>query len=217
MLCAHYDTRPFPDRDPRVANRRKPFIGANDGASGVALLAELAHHVASIDSPLGLDFVLFDAEELVYNDRRDKYFLGSEYFATQYRDNPPDHTYRYAVLVDMVGDRELQIYQEKHSLSWRDSRQLVRDIWDTAKRLGVREFVPRARYEIRDDHLALHDIAGIPACDIIDFDYPRPPGRNIGTGKGSYWHTTMDLPDKCSGDSLAKVGWVILEWFNGLQ
>jgi hypothetical protein len=212
LLCAHYDTRPFPDRDPRMSNRRKPFLGANDGASGVALLAELAHHIRDLESPLGVDFVLFDAEELVYNDRRDPYFLGSEYFAKQYVSDPPDHKYRYAVLVDMVGDKQLQIFQEKHSLSWPDSRPLVRDLWATAKRLGVREFVPRSRYEVRDDHLALHNIAGIPSCDIIDFDYPRAPGSS-----GSYWHTTMDTPDKCSGESLAKVGWVILEWFKGLQ
>ena len=212
LLCAHYDTRPYPDRDPRLSNRRKPFIGANDGASGVALLAELGHHVKDLPPPVGVDFVLFDAEELVYSERRDPYFLGSEHFARQYRDDPPDHKYRYAVLVDMVGDKQLQIYQEKYSISWPDSRGLVRDIWATAKDLRVREFVSRSRYEVRDDHLALHDIAGIPACNIIDFDYPRPPGTS-----GSFWHTTMDTPDKCSGESLAKVGWVILEWLKRLQ
>ena len=110
----------------------------------------------------------------------------------------------------MVGDRDLQIYQEKHSMSWRDSRPLVESIWRTAESLGVREFIPRRRYEIRDDHLMLHDIAKIPACDLIDFDY-GPPGTRI-----SYWHTHEDTPDKCSGESLAKVGWVVWTWLEGL-
>jgi hypothetical protein len=69
----------------------------------------------------------------------------------------------------------------------------------------VKEFIPRVRHDIRDDHLMLHDIAKIPTCDIIDFDYPKPGAR-------SYWHTTKDIPENCSGLSLAKVGWVVLEW-----
>lgn len=80
LLCAHYDTRPFADRDPIPKRRRQPLIGANDGASGTAVLAELARHMPTLESPYGVDFVLFDAEEFVYDDARDKYFLGSEYF-----------------------------------------------------------------------------------------------------------------------------------------
>jgi hypothetical protein len=210
LLCAHYDTRPFPDRDPNPQLRQGIFIGANDGASGVAVLAELAHHMSTVTN-VGVDFVLFDGEEFIYNDRRDAYFLGSEYFARDYVANPPAYRYRYAVLLDMVGDAQLQIFYERNSVSWRDSAPLVHEIWRTAKRLGVREFIARPGHKVLDDHLKLHDVAGIPSCDIIDFDYPRPGLRS------SYWHTTLDTPDKCAPLSLAKVGWVVLEWIKQVQ
>lgn len=210
LLCAHYDTRPYPDRDPDRQRRKGTFIGANDGASGTALLAELAYHLPELAGPLGVDFVLFDGEEFVFTDRTDKYFLGSEYFARDYVRNAPPYRYQSAVLLDMVGDADLQIYQEGHSARWPESRPLVSAIWTTAQQLGVHEFVPVVRHQIRDDHLALRNIAGIPACDLIDFDYPRP-------GRPSYWHTEADTSDKCSALSLAKVGWVVLEWLKSLQ
>ena len=207
LLCAHYDTRPYPDQDPNPRKRRDPFIGANDGASGVAALAELGYHMSAVEN-VGVDFVFFDAEEFIFQPDRDKYFLGSERFARDLVASPPAHQYRYAVLLDMIGDANLQIFQERNSITWRDSAPLVYDIWRTARELGVREFIDRPRHRVRDDHLALHDIAGIPSCDIIDFDYPRPTIR----GGGAYWHTTMDTADKCSAESLAKVSWVVLEW-----
>jgi glutaminyl-peptide cyclotransferase len=200
LLAAHYDTRPLPDRDPDPANRRSgTFIGANDGGSGVAVLMELANFMSSLDGDVGVDFVLFDGEELVYDDRRDPYFLGSNRFAKQYVEQPPEHRYRWGVLLDMVGDADLQIYQEQYSVSWRDTRPLVKEIWATAAMLGVDEFIPRARHLVRDDHLPLRNTAKIPTCDIIDFDYPA-------------WHTTYDTPQACSPASLVKVGWVVYEW-----
>ncbi len=199
LLGAHYDTRPFPDND--RANPRGLFLGANDGASGVALLMELAHAMPDLHGKLGVDFVLFDGEELVFKDD-DVYFLGSDYFAQDYVSHPPDYRYRWGVVLDMVADADLQIYQERFSTSWKDTKPLVTAIWDTAKRLGVREFIPQKMWEIRDDHLRLHNVGKIPTCDIIDFDYPA-------------WHTTQDLPEKCSALSLAKVGWVIQVWLQG--
>ena len=88
------------------------------------------------------------------------------------------------------------------------------DIWRTAHRLGVREFIARPGHKVRDDHLQLHNVAGIPSCNIIDFDYPRPGFRR---SRNSYWHTTLDTPDKCAPLSLAKVGWVVLEWVKQVQ
>lgn len=196
LLCAHYDTLPLPMLDP--VDPRGVFVGANDGASGTAVLMELGREMAGLRPRLGVDFVFFDGEEFIFSEQH-PYFLGSEYFARQYRDNPPPYRYRWAVLLDMVGDADLQIYQEQNSMWWRDSRPLVLDIWAVARRLGVREFIPRIKHEIRDDHLALHNTAGIPACVIIDFDYPA-------------WHTRRDTPDQCSPLSLAKVGWVIRQW-----
>lgn len=209
LLCAHYDTRPFPDQDP--LNPRGVFVGANDGASGVAVLCELARHLPNLKSDVGVDIVFFDGEEMVYDNERDPYFLGSEYFARDYAQNPPAHPYRYGVLLDMVGDKDLQLYQEKNSLRYPEVRPLVQQIWRTARQLGIREFIARPRHEIRDDHLVLNDIGKIPTCDIIDFDYPNP-----GYGP-KYWHTEKDVPENCSALSLAKVGITVLTWLNELQ
>jgi glutaminyl-peptide cyclotransferase len=198
ILCCHYDTRPLPDRDPSFQlARRGTFVGANDGASGVALLMELGHHIGRIKPTYGVDFVFFDGEELVYDDSRDPYFLGSEYFATQYKEKPPAYRYVCGVLVDMIGDKNLAIYQEANSLLY--APEVTASVFRTAKRLGVREFIAKKKHEVRDDHLALNEIAKIPTTDLIDFDYP-------------HWHTTRDIPSNCSGASLAKVGRVLLAW-----
>lgn len=221
LLCAHYDTRPLPDRDPNPQARKNgTFVGANDGASGVAVLMELAHHLKEANLNIGVDMVLFDAEELVYEDyygQRGEYFEGSTHFAREYRRNPPEHRYQWGVLLDMVGDANLELLQEKNSMSWANTRSLVLDIWNTAARLGVKEFVPRTKRGregfIKDDHVPLNKIARIPTCDIIDADYPDAP---FGA-PGSYWHTEQDLPEHCSGESLAKVGWVVLEWLKTVE
>lgn len=196
LLCCHYDTRPTPDREILPHNRRKPFVGANDGASGVALFMELGHHLRTIQPTYGVDFVFFDGEELVYG-RQGKYFLGSEHFAQQYRDRPPGHRYVYGVLVDMIADKELNIYQERNSRQYAPA--LVDSIWNTAKELGVKEFIGRVKHEVQDDHLPLNDVAKIPTIDIIDFDYP-------------HWHTAKDVAANCSGESMALVGRVLLKW-----
>jgi glutaminyl-peptide cyclotransferase len=203
LLCAHYDTLPYPMLDPR--DPKGTFLGANDGASGVAVLMELGHHIQNLNSKLGLDFAFFDAEEFIFRET-DPYFLGSEFFSQAYREDrlPYKAQYRCAILLDMVGDADLQIYQERNSLSWPESRPLVQEIWGVARRLGVREFIPRPKYDIRDDHLMLRNVGRIPACVTIDFDYP-------------YWHTTEDTPDKCSARSLAIVGHVLMEWIKGLK
>jgi glutaminyl-peptide cyclotransferase len=200
LLCAHYDTRPHADRDLDPVKRRSGvFLGANDGASGVAVLMELAHLMPKLEGPLGVDFLLVDGEELVYTEGQDPYFLGSTWFAQQYVAKPPQHKYRWGVVLDMVGDADLSVYQDRFSATWRETRPLVKSIWSTAARLGVKEFIPRIGYVIQDDHMPLRNTAKIPTCDVIDFDYPQ-------------WHTTMDNPQHCAGSSLAKVGWVVYEW-----
>ena len=214
LLCCHYDTRPLPDQDPNPRARKQGvFIGANDGGSGVAVLMELAHHLNAIDDQLqvGVDLVFFDGEELVYNDS-DPYFLGSTWFAMQYKElqKRPAPPYRYlaGVLLDMVGDTQLKLYIEEHSWFWRDTRPVVQSIWAKADELGVKEFIPRYKREILDDHIPLRNIGKIPTCDIIDPEYPDA----FFGQPGSYWHTESDLPKHCSGESLAKVGWVVFEW-----
>ena len=201
LLGAHYDTRPYPDRDRR--DPRGIFLGANDGASGVAVLMELADSVAELKGTVGVDFVLFDAEEYVFEEKRDSYCLGSLFFARQYASSRKagtiSYAYRCGVILDMVGDRNLTIWQEQQSVDWHDTRPVVESIWATAKQLQIEEFVPRPKYLINDDHVPLRMTGGIPTCDIIDFDYP-------------HWHTTQDIPENCSAHSLGLVGRVILSW-----
>jgi hypothetical protein len=194
LVCCHYDTRPFPDRDRR--NPRGLFVGANDGASGVALLMELGNHMPELHPSRGVDFVFFDGEELVYHDQG-KFFLGSTYFAEQYRDSPPPYRYAAGVLLDMVGDSNLDLFPEKNSV--RLAPGVTKSLWSIAKSLKIREFHQTPKHEVSDDHLSLNEIAHIPTCDVIDFDYP-------------YWHTTMDVPNRCSGESLVKVGRVLVRW-----
>lgn len=207
LICCHYDTRPFPDMD--KFNPRGTFIGANDGASGVGLLCELGKHMADLEGTLGVDFIFFDGEEFVIQRQRDPMFLGSTFFAKQYQAGKIRWKYEYGILVDMVADKDLQIYYEGNSLGFAD--RLTRGIWAVAKRLNVKEFIPQQRHQIRDDHLPLNTIAGIQTCDIIDFDYPNP---NLGN---AYWHTEQDVIENCSAESLGKVGSVVLEWIREVQ
>ncbi|MCB9953409.1 MAG: M28 family peptidase [Planctomycetaceae bacterium] len=196
LLCCHYDTRPHPDKELNPFNRNKPFIGANDGGSGVALFMELAHHMGNLRPGYGIDFVFFDGEELVY-DSRDKYFLGSEHFSQQYVDHPPGHRYVAGVLVDMIGDKNLNIYQEGNSLRY--AGDVTRSVWQVAKDLNEVAFIHRRKHSLSDDHLPLNKTAQIPTCDIIDFDY-------------AYWHKRNDLPAACSGESITRVGRVVMAW-----
>lgn len=209
LLCAHYDTRPFPDNDPDPSKRSGIFVGANDGGSGVAVLCALAEKMAQFDSDFGVDMVLFDGEELVYNSARDPFFLGSTHFAQEYATKSQKKKYVAGILLDMVADADLQIYQEVNSR--RLAPRVVQQVWATAKRIGVQELRPSARHEVRDDHLPLNEIAKIPTIDLIDFDYPSPQQRE------TYWHTTEDTVDKCSAISMAHVGWVVWAWLKNLK
>lgn len=205
LVGAHYDTRPFPDRDP--VDPHGVFLGVNDGGSGVAALMELAAAVRALPGPVGVDFVLFDAEEYVVAPR-DPYCLGSNFFARQYaaaqQAGTLPYRYRCGVILDMVADRDLQIFQEEQSVTWPDTRPVVESLWGVAARLGVRQFVPRPKYTVEDDHVPLRMIGRIPTCDVIDFDYPQ-------------WHTTHDTLEHCSAESLEAVGSVVLEWLRGLE
>jgi Zn-dependent M28 family amino/carboxypeptidase len=203
VIGAHYDTRPHPDQEDDLERRKLPFLGANDGGSGVALLMEIANHLEKMNTPWGVDLVLFDGEELVYGDnpRRGEYFLGSWQFgrayAAQVERGRTKMRYRAGLVLDMVGGRNLQIKREPNSLNFAPG--LVREVWALARQLDARSFLDEiARSAINDDHLPLND-AGIPTIDIIDFDYP-------------YWHKADDLPENCSAESLAEVGRVVTAW-----
>ncbi len=196
ILCAHWDSRPKADHDPSAANRDKPMPAANDGASGVAVLLEIARYLKTTPPPIPVDIVLFDAEDMGREAHENEFLQGSRFFAENI-------SYSYkpsaAILLDMVGDRELQFYVEENSKKF--APDVVDRIWSIAERLGFPEFVRKTRYAMTDDHIPLIK-TGIPAVDIIDFDYP-------------YWHTIEDTPDKCSPESLEKVGRVLLQYIYG--
>jgi Zn-dependent M28 family amino/carboxypeptidase len=190
LLCAHWDTRPRADHDPDPRRRNEPILGANDGASGVAVLLEVATVLKQLRPGVGVDIVLFDGEDYGEEGRIEDYFLGSTEFSRRWRG--PRH--EMAILVDMVGDRNLRFPIE--GFSWRSAPTVVNRVWDTGARLGERAFVRDYGPQIYDDHLPLID-AGWPAIDIIDFSYP-------------WWHTHADTPDKCSPESLRSVARVLI-------
>ncbi len=202
LISAHYDTRPHPDQEEDPDRHERPFLGANDCASGVALLMEIAHHLEKLETTWGVDLVLFDGEELVYGDqpRRGEYFLGSKAFARAYarqvRQRGNKTRYAAGILLDMIGGRDLQIKREPNSIQ--RAPALVREIWAVARQVDAASFVNEVGREVLDDHIPLNE-GGIPTVDIIDFDYP-------------YWHKADDLPGNCSAQSLAEVGRVLTAW-----
>jgi len=186
IIGAHYDSRMFADNDPDPANHTKFVPAANDGASGVAVLLELARSLPNDTTPIWL--VFFDAEDNGQIAGWD-WLLGSREFV---RNNPVQP--RAAIIIDMIGDADLNIYKERNSNS-----QLSDAIWNTAKNLGyASQFINDYKYSMLDDHTPFLE-AGIPAVDIIDFDYP-------------YWHTVQDTPDKISAESLGAVGETLRTW-----
>lgn len=190
MLCAHWDSRPYSDSDPDSSVRDEPIPGANDGASGTALLLEIARVLKDNRPPVGIDLVLFDGEDYGTDKWPGGWFLGSWYFVRNMRGYRP----RAAILVDMIGDSDLQIYKE--GLSDKYARRLNDYVWEIASEVKASAFHDAVADTVSDDHVPLLS-AGIMAIDIIDFDYP-------------YWHTQGDTPDKCSPESLSEVGRVVI-------
>jgi glutaminyl-peptide cyclotransferase len=195
LLCAHWDTRPRAERDQNPARRNQPIIGANDGASGVAVLLEIATLLKSIPPPVGVDLVFFDGEDYGREGDTDNYFLGARYFA---KASGPAYRPKFGILLDMVGDAELDLPREMNSVRY--APDIVTSVWSTARRLGITQFSDVNGDEILDDHIPLNE-AGIKTIDIIDFAYPDASHR--------YWHTHEDTPEHCSAESLGAVGTVV--------
>jgi len=190
ILGAHYDTRLLADQDPDPTKRDEPVPGANDGASGVAVLVELARIISLEEGEGQIWLVFFDAEDNGNIPGWD-WILGSQSFVEQLNREPDA-----AVILDMIGDEDLNIYLERNS-----TRELSIDIWEVAEELGYsHSFIPEYKYSILDDHTPFLR-AGIPAADVIDFNYP-------------YWHTTHDTLDKVAPESLKIVGDTIYQWTN---
>jgi len=195
LVCAHWDTRPRADHDPDPARRREPILGANDGASGVAVLLEVAAILKKFPPPVGVDIVLFDGEDGGEDGSLDDWLLGSRELARRWLEYRPE----LGILVDMVGDKDLHLPEE--GISAQAAPWLVNRVWDAAARIGEPAFERRVGQRVFDDHLPLIE-AGWPVIDIIDFEYP-------------YWHTHADTPDKCSAESLAAVMRVLIALIYG--
>ena len=187
MFCAHWDTRPTADQEINAEKKKQPIPGANDGASGVACLLEVARQLAKVPPTVGVQIVFFDGED--YGPGLDRMFLG----ARQWAKHPALPKPEYAILIDMIGDIDLGIPREPNSE--RMAPKVVQKVFDAAKSLGVTQFKDVEGPEIEDDHMPLQ-AAGWSAIDLIDFDYGP-------------WHTLDDTPGKCSGESLKAVGVVL--------
>lgn len=187
IIGAHYDTRQFADQDPDVARQTQPVPGASDGASGVAVLMELAR-VLPVQKDTEIWLVFFDTEDQGRIDQKD-WIVGSRYFASQLTRLPSA-----VVILDMIGDKNLEVFQEMNS-----DKNLTNEIWNIAASLGYKDhFNSATKHSMLDDHTPFIE-KGIPAVDIIDFDYP-------------YWHTTSDNMENVSAESLKVIGDTILEW-----
>ena len=197
LICSHYDTRPRADQERDRDNWDKPFISANDGTSGVAWLMELGHHVKQMPLTIGLDFILFDGEEYVFDgggpgsrDTSCINILPSGIKLAPWTQVPGGHPPRPV-------RREKTKYKVEMN-SWSAAPGLVKAVWDLAAEMQVRSFVFEQGPQVSDDHLALHRV-GIPTVDIIDFDYP-------------YWHKLGDRPDECSAGAMENVAKVLNAW-----
>ncbi len=192
LLLAHWDSRPTSD-SPRSRDSTKAVLGANDGASGVALLLGVADVLKRTPPAIGVDLLFVDGEDYGhFTEAPADVLIGSRYYGAHQLSGPKP---LYAVLFDLVADKDLQLYQEGNSLV--GAPEVVELVWGTAKDLGYGGyFISSPRHTLIDDHLELQK-AGIRAIDVVDFDYPA-------------WHTTEDTIDKVSAESLQIVGDVAL-------
>ena len=207
LLCAHWDSRPYADHDPDPKNRRKPVDAANDGASGVGVLMEVARQLSRAEPPVGVDIILFDVED--YGPPQDEFTGNSEEFwgqgAQYWANNPhkPGYFAKYGILLDMVGAKNATFLMEGVSMEY--AADIVRNVWSIGNRIGYSSYFlfEKGGY-ITDDHVPINKIRNIPTIDIIHLD------RNSESGFYPYWHTTGDTFDKIDKNTLKVVGQTLL-------
>lgn len=191
LIGTHYDTRSSADRDSDESRRSLAITGANDGASGVAVLLELAQLWKDQPPQVGVDLFFFDGEDFGNREDLSDYLLGSK----GYSHDHPDYKPEWGVVLDMVGDADFRITKERMSLA--KAPAVVDRLWSAAQRVGADGFVDNVGGRVYDDHSAFLE-RGIPVVLLIDFHY-------------QWFHTTADTPDKCSPDSLGQTGRTVLE------
>jgi hypothetical protein len=209
LLCAHWDSRPYADHDPDPARHRQPIDGANDGASGVGVLLEIARLMSQVPPKVGVDIIFFDAED--YGPPQDSQLsgdneawgLGSQYWSK----NPhiPGYQARYGILLDMVGAAGARFPMEGFSNYY--APDILRKVWNTAASMGYQDyFLFEEGSFINDDHYYINKIRRIPTIDIIHLDPDSPNGSFF-----EFWHTTGDTMDKIDPYTLQVVGKVVME------
>lgn len=207
LLFAHWDSRPYSDHDPDPANLRKPLDGADDGASGVGVLLEIARQLGQQAPNIGVDILFCDAEdygtpEFVDDYQPDTWCLGSQFWAK----NPHVKNYKaeFGILLDMVGGKGATFFREFQSM--RSAAPIVQMVWSKARDLGYGKFFINADGgAITDDHQYVISGRGIPSIDIINYD------PDTETGFASYWHTQKDNMDNIDRETLKAVGQTVLE------
>lgn len=208
LLFAHWDTRHIADQEDDPELRKKPILGANDGASGVGVLLEIARQIRSQPPIIGIDIIFFDAEDYGQPEEKgkpqkgDTWCLGSQYWAK----NPHKKHYyaKYGILLDMVGAKNATFTMEGTSMHF--ASNIVKKVWNIALQLGYSDyFVEQQTHAITDDHYYVNKIANIPSINIIQYD------ETTQTKFGSYWHTHNDNMSIIDKNTLKAVGQVVLE------
>ena len=211
LICAHWDSRPWADNDPDEANWTKPVMAANDGASGVAVMLELARLLANTDTtqsplPLGIDFVCFDAEDWGIDDVPESWALGAQYWSAHYNSSlAGGGSHLFGILLDMVGGQGARFYQEGYSLQY--APDVVERVWKAAQVVGYGSIFPTKRGgNITDDHGPVNEVAGIPCIDIIPY-YPECEQSSFGPT----WHTINDDMQHIDRNTLQAVGQTLVQ------
>ncbi|MDL2223887.1 M28 family peptidase [Bacteroidales bacterium OttesenSCG-928-M06] len=205
LLCAHWDSRPFADYDPDPKNHHTPIDGANDGAGACGILLEIARQIGISNINIGIDIILFDAEDWgspkFENPRSSGWCLGSKYWS----ENPHtfDYSANYGILLDMASAKDAHFYKEYYSMYY--ANDIVKKVWETAHSLGHGEyFINKRGGGIEDDHIPINQIRRIPCIDIIQYD------PDSETGFGHYWHTLSDTMDEVSKETMSAVGKTVM-------
>lgn len=208
MFCAHWDCRPWADNDPDSTNWHKPIIAANDAASGVGVMIELARILKGSGLEFGVDFVCFDAEDygtpqwFEGEDPGDTWALGAQYFANNL---PEGYAPRYGILLDMVGGVGAKFYREGMSMQYAPA--IVKKVWNAARQVGYGSYFPKADGGmITDDHIPVNQTANIPCIDVIPY-YPDCAQSSFGPT----WHTIADNMDNIDKNTLKAVGQTMVQ------
>lgn len=194
LIGAHFDTRPYADKESNPSLQSRPILGANDGGSGTAVLLALAEYLKQNRDRRPVELVFFDGEDYGRQGSGEN-LLGSTYYAGRLRESGRDSWPYCVIIIDMIGDRDLQIFRETHSV--KSASWLVDLIYEVAEEKGTPQFINKSKYTIYDDHYPFIGL-GIPSVVLIDFDYP-------------HWHKMTDTLDKCSPESMFSVFSVVVE------